>query len=44
MVIALELARSLKLEHIKVFSDSELVVSQIEGSFEKKKDKKMRLH
>lgn len=40
VVIALELARSLELEHIKVFSDSELVVSQIEGSFEKKKKTK----
>ncbi|XP_022849900.1 uncharacterized protein LOC111371991 [Olea europaea var. sylvestris] len=39
VVIALELARSLELEHIRVFSDSQLVVGQIEGSFERKAEK-----
>lgn len=36
MVIALELIGSLKLEHVKIFSDSQLVVDKIEGSFERK--------
>ncbi|XP_022851304.1 uncharacterized protein LOC111373062 [Olea europaea var. sylvestris] len=39
VVIALELARNLELEHIRVFSDSQLVVGQIEGSFERKDEK-----
>ncbi|XP_022877090.1 uncharacterized protein LOC111395342 [Olea europaea var. sylvestris] len=43
VVIALELALSLELEFVKVFSDSQLVVGQIEGSF-KRKDKKMSLY
>ncbi|XP_022841838.1 uncharacterized protein LOC111365514 [Olea europaea var. sylvestris] len=40
VVIALELARSLELEHIRVFSNSQLVVGQIEGSLKGK----MSLH
>ncbi|XP_022880890.1 uncharacterized protein LOC111398188 [Olea europaea var. sylvestris] len=43
VVIALELALSLELEFVKVFSDSQLVVGQIEGSFERK-DEKMSLY
>ncbi|XP_022891750.1 uncharacterized protein LOC111406590 [Olea europaea var. sylvestris] len=43
VVIALELARNLELENIRVFSDSRLVVGQIEGSFERK-DEQMSLH
>ncbi|XP_022857110.1 uncharacterized protein LOC111378175 [Olea europaea var. sylvestris] len=35
VVIALKLARNLELEHIRVFSDSQLVVGQIERSFER---------
>ncbi|XP_022846483.1 uncharacterized protein LOC111369265 [Olea europaea var. sylvestris] len=43
VIIALELAKNLELEHVKVFSDSQQVVGQIEGSFERK-DKKMSLY
>ncbi|XP_022858502.1 uncharacterized protein LOC111379372 [Olea europaea var. sylvestris] len=43
VVIALELDLSLELEFVKVFSDSQLVVGQIEGSFERK-DEKMSLY
>ncbi|XP_022854857.1 uncharacterized protein LOC111376148 [Olea europaea var. sylvestris] len=43
IIIALELAKSLELEHVKFFSDSKLVVGQIEGSFERK-DEKMSLY
>ncbi|XP_022863641.1 uncharacterized protein LOC111383733, partial [Olea europaea var. sylvestris] len=39
IVIALELALCLELEFVKVFSDSQLVVGQIEGSFERKEEK-----
>ncbi|XP_022851528.1 uncharacterized protein LOC111373252 [Olea europaea var. sylvestris] len=39
VVITLKLARNLELEHIRVFSDSQLVVGQIEGSFEGKDEK-----
>ncbi|XP_022895281.1 uncharacterized protein LOC111409466 [Olea europaea var. sylvestris] len=43
VVIALELALSLELEFMEVFSDSQLVVGYIEGSFERK-DEKMSLY
>ncbi|XP_022865086.1 uncharacterized protein LOC111384970, partial [Olea europaea var. sylvestris] len=43
VIIALELAFSLELEFVKIFSDSQLVVGQIEGSFERK-DEKMSLY
>ncbi|XP_022897821.1 uncharacterized protein LOC111411533 [Olea europaea var. sylvestris] len=39
VIIALELARNLELEHIKIFSDSQLVVGQIEDTFERKEEK-----
>ncbi|XP_022888952.1 uncharacterized protein LOC111404368 [Olea europaea var. sylvestris] len=39
VVIALELAKNLECEHVKIFSDSQLVVEQIEGSFERKEEK-----
>ncbi|XP_022872734.1 uncharacterized protein LOC111391716 [Olea europaea var. sylvestris] len=39
VIIALELARNLELEHLKIFSDSQLVVGQIEGTFESKEEK-----
>ncbi|XP_022874148.1 uncharacterized protein LOC111392969 [Olea europaea var. sylvestris] len=39
IVIALELALCLELEFVKIFSDSQLVVGQIEGSFERKEEK-----
>ncbi|XP_022855981.1 uncharacterized protein LOC111377155 [Olea europaea var. sylvestris] len=39
IVIAVELAKNLECEHLKVFSDSQLVVGQIEGSFERKDEK-----
>ncbi|XP_022880395.1 uncharacterized protein LOC111397623 [Olea europaea var. sylvestris] len=41
--IASEFAKNLELEHVKTFSDSQLVVGQIEGSFERK-DEKMNLY
>ncbi|XP_022875765.1 uncharacterized protein K02A2.6-like [Olea europaea var. sylvestris] len=43
VVIGLELTRSLELEHIRVFGDSQLVVGQIKGSFERN-DEKMSLY
>ncbi|XP_022893838.1 uncharacterized protein LOC111408295 [Olea europaea var. sylvestris] len=39
----MELAINLKLENIKIYSDSQLVVGQIEGTFNKK-DEKMSLY
>jgi ribonuclease HI len=39
VVLALELACNLDIQHIKVFSDSQLVVGQIEGTFEKREEK-----
>ncbi|XP_022889265.1 uncharacterized protein LOC111404731 [Olea europaea var. sylvestris] len=43
VIIAIELSINLKLESIKIFSDSKLVVGQIDGTFEKK-DEKMSLY
>ncbi|XP_022848734.1 uncharacterized protein LOC111371046 [Olea europaea var. sylvestris] len=42
VIITSELAKSLELEHVKVFSVSRLVVRQIEGSFERKDEKVAR--
>ncbi|XP_022876949.1 uncharacterized protein LOC111395179 [Olea europaea var. sylvestris] len=39
IIIALELVKNLELEHVKFFSDLQLVVGQIEGSFERKVEK-----
>lgn len=43
IIIAIELAIILELEHIKIVSDSQLMVGQIEGTF-KNKDKKRSLY
>ncbi|XP_022883401.1 uncharacterized protein LOC111400207 [Olea europaea var. sylvestris] len=43
VIIAMELAINLELENIKIYSDSELVVGQIEGTFDRK-DEKMSLY
>lgn len=43
IIIVQELAINLELEHIKIYSDSQLVVWQIEGTFERK-DEKMSLY
>lgn len=42
IIIALELPYNLEIEHMKVFSDSQLVVGQIQGTL-KRKDKKKEL-
>ncbi|XP_022845323.1 uncharacterized protein LOC111368325 [Olea europaea var. sylvestris] len=43
VIIAMELAINLELENIKIYSDSQLVVGQIEGTFDRK-DEKMSLY
>ncbi|XP_022843129.1 uncharacterized protein LOC111366648 [Olea europaea var. sylvestris] len=43
VIIAVELAINLELENIKIYSDSQLVVGQIEGTFNRK-DEKMSLY
>ncbi|XP_022889183.1 uncharacterized protein LOC111404631 [Olea europaea var. sylvestris] len=43
VIIAMELAINLELETIKIYSDSQLMVEQIEGTFDRK-DEKMRLY
>ncbi|XP_022854622.1 uncharacterized protein LOC111375929 [Olea europaea var. sylvestris] len=43
VIIAMELAINLKLENIKIYSDSQLVVGQIEGTFDRK-DEPMSLY
>ncbi|XP_022870705.1 uncharacterized protein LOC111389949 [Olea europaea var. sylvestris] len=43
VIIAMELAINLELENIKIYSDSQLVVEQIEGTFNRK-DEKMSLY
>ncbi|XP_022888963.1 uncharacterized protein LOC111404382 [Olea europaea var. sylvestris] len=43
VIIAMELAINLELENIKIYSDSQLVVEQIEGTFDRK-DEKMSLY
>ncbi|XP_022854655.1 uncharacterized protein LOC111375964 [Olea europaea var. sylvestris] len=39
VIIAMELAINLELENIKIYSDSQLVVEQIEGTFDRKDEK-----
>ncbi|XP_022859011.1 uncharacterized protein LOC111379805 [Olea europaea var. sylvestris] len=43
VIIAMELAINLELENIKIYSDSQLVVGQIKGTFDRK-DEKMSLY
>lgn len=43
LIIAQQLISNLELEHIKIFSDSQLMVGQIEYAFERK-DEKMSLY
>ncbi|XP_022850664.1 uncharacterized protein LOC111372547 [Olea europaea var. sylvestris] len=43
IIIAMELAINLELENVKIYSDSQLVVEQIEGTFDRK-DEKMSLY
>jgi ribonuclease HI len=44
LIKALELAKSLKYEKIKVFSDSELICNQINGIYKVKNDKLQKLN